>query len=98
VLGVGCCTAIDGSLMSVGSQHNLMLLSDIRDIFDDLRVDRIPSAELVKRLVDLEDASWGEFRGPHDDQSPRPLSQGRLASMLKAVRNSTAINLAAGAP
>ena len=57
------------------------LLTDIRDVFDDLHSDRVPGAELIRRLVDLEDARWGEFRGPHDRR--RALTAGRLASMLR---------------
>ena len=59
------------------------LLADIRDIFDDAGGDRVPSAELIRHLIDREDGSWGEFRGLHGDHSPRALSTGQLAVVLK---------------
>lgn len=60
----------------------IRLLSDIRDIFNARDVDRIKSAVLVSALVALEDAPWSEWRGVHDDQTPRPLSQNDLARLL----------------
>ena len=47
------------------------LLTDIRGVFDRLHLDRIPSAELVRHLCELEDGELPQ------------LSAGRLASMLK---------------
>jgi len=46
----------------------LLLLLDIRTIFDTLGVDRISSAELLEALHALEDSVWLEWRGPNDDQ------------------------------
>jgi Protein of unknown function (DUF3631) len=58
------------------------LLSDIRDIFNARRVDRLASATIVAALNDLADGPWCEWRGVRDDQSPRRLSQGELARLL----------------
>jgi hypothetical protein len=58
------------------------LLGDIRAIFDALNLDRLTSARLVDELVAMEDAGWGDWRGIHDDQQPRQLSQGELARLL----------------
>jgi hypothetical protein len=39
------------------------LLADIREVFADAGEDRLPSAELAKRLADLEEAPWGDLKG-----------------------------------
>ena len=62
----------------------IMLLMDTRDVFDELGCDRLFSAELVRRLTGLEEASWDEFRGVHGNQAPRPLSAGRLSKVLRS--------------
>jgi hypothetical protein len=61
----------------------VVLLSDIRGIFDARRVDRLPSVTLVAALVDMADAMWCEWRGLRGDQQPRRLSQGELARLLR---------------
>ena len=58
------------------------LLCDIRQIFDERRVDRISSVVLVAALVGMDDALWGEWRGIRDDRQPRKLSPGELARLL----------------
>jgi hypothetical protein len=60
----------------------VMLLGDIRQIFDERGVDRIASAVLVAALLSSDDAIWGEWRGIRDDRQPRKLSQGELARLL----------------
>jgi len=61
----------------------VLLLSDIRDIFDRRpTVDRLASAVIVAGLNELPDALWSEWRGPRDDQTPRRFSAGQLARML----------------
>ena len=67
----------------------VMLLSDIRNIFDDLGLDRIHSHELLRHLVDLEDAGWGEFYGLKGNQAPRALSGAQLKSILKPLKIQT---------
>jgi len=62
----------------------VQLLSDIRRVDNDPHVDRMPSGELIVRLVDLEDTIWkDEYRGLHGTQKARRLSQGELASILR---------------
>jgi hypothetical protein len=62
---------------------SVLLLSDIRDIFDRRpTVDRLASAVIVAGLNELPDALWSEWRGPRDDQTPRRFSAGQLARML----------------
>lgn len=61
----------------------VVLLSDIRDIFDQTGADRMASEILVKALLDIEESGWSEYRGPRDDQTPRKLSQGEVARLLR---------------
>jgi hypothetical protein len=60
----------------------VLMLNDIRCIFDQRRVDRLSSKALVAALNDIDDSMWCEWRGPRGDQQPRGLSQGGLAQML----------------
>jgi Protein of unknown function (DUF3631) len=60
----------------------VVLLNDIRTVFNDLGVDRISSANLVAELVGMDDGLWADWRGLRDDQQPRRLSQGELARLL----------------
>jgi hypothetical protein len=52
------------------------LLGDIRAAFKELDTDRLPSEELVKVLVALEEAPWGDLKG-------KPLDTRALARLLK---------------
>jgi len=60
----------------------VLLLHDIRGIFDQRGVDRLFSEVLVAALNDIEDSIWYDWRGPQGDQQPHRLSQGGLAQML----------------
>jgi hypothetical protein len=62
--------------------HGVVLLTDIRYIFDRARIDRLASEDMVKELLAIEDGMWSEWRGLKDDQQPRKLSQGELARLL----------------
>jgi hypothetical protein len=71
--------------LSMGQDEDLvvLLLSDIRDIFDRRpTVDRLASAVIVADLNEMPHGLWSEWRGPRDDQTPRRLSQGEMARML----------------
>ena len=61
----------------------MVLLRDIRDIFDGVGVDRLPSKAMVDHLTGVDDAPWSEWRGIHGNQHPRKLSQGELAKLLE---------------
>jgi hypothetical protein len=61
----------------------VILLSDIRDIFDRTHADRMASIDLVTALLDIEESAWSEYRGVRDDQQPRKLSQGEMARLLR---------------
>jgi hypothetical protein len=61
----------------------VVLLTDIRTIFQAGKIDRIGSAALVVALVELGDGRWAEFCGVNDDGPPRKLTQPQLARMLR---------------
>jgi Protein of unknown function (DUF3631) len=70
------------------SQHQdedaaVVLLGDIRDIFDCRAVDRLASKTIVDHLNGADDALWSEWRGIYGNQQPRKLSQGELARLLE---------------
>src|SRR6516162_2550378 len=61
----------------------VVLLTDIRTVFQVDGADRIASATLVEELIGLDDGHWGEWRGPDDDRAPRKLTQPQLAQLLR---------------
>jgi hypothetical protein len=61
----------------------VVLLSDIRGIFNRISADRIASVDLITALLDIEESGWSEYRGARDDQTPRKLSQGEMARLLR---------------
>jgi hypothetical protein len=63
----------------------ILLLDDIRRVFDAKAADRLPSKVLLDALHGL-DADWNEFRGVRGDGSPHKLRQTELASMLREFR------------
>lgn len=60
----------------------IVLLGDIRKVFDAQPADRLFSSDLLDALHRL-DADWSEFRGVRGDQQPHKLKSGELASMLR---------------
>src|SRR5262249_51433439 len=60
----------------------LLLLMDIRTIFDTFGSDRISSVELLEKLHALENGMWLEWRGPDDDMQPHELSAHELPRIL----------------
>ncbi len=62
----------DGNPTSLGG----LLLADIRHIFDEDSADRIGSAQLCEKLVELEERPWGEI---HHNKA---ITQNRLSRML----------------
>jgi uncharacterized protein DUF3631 len=74
--------------LSWAGQHQdedaaVVLLGDIRDIFDRLALDRLPSQTMVDHLTAADDAPWSEWRGMNGNQQPRNLSPGELAKLLQ---------------
>jgi Protein of unknown function (DUF3631) len=60
----------------------VVLLTDIRTVFEAADIDHISSAALVEALIAL-DSLWDDWRGPHDDRPPRKLTQSELARLLR---------------
>ena len=57
--------------------HAIVLLADIRTIFSETRSDKIPSTELLAKLIEIESSPWAEWnRG-------KPLTPTSLARLLK---------------
>jgi hypothetical protein len=62
--------------------YEVMLLEDLRRIFNGHGVDRLASEVLVNELNGIEDGNWCEWRGIRDDQQPRRLTQPQLSKLL----------------
>jgi putative DNA primase/helicase len=73
-------TAAEASRNAEGDDSSRLeiLLADIRDVFADEA--EMPSADLVKALIELEGRPWAEIGNSH-----KPLTQNRLARMLKPL-------------
>lgn len=68
-----------------------MLLRDIKAIFDERRIERIFSSDLVEALIDLEESQWSEWR------HGRPITQNSLSRILTAfgIRSKGTIRIGA---
>lgn len=55
----------------------IQLLHDIKEIFEDSRLSRVSSADLVNKLVAMGDRPWGEWK------HGKPMTQNTLARLLK---------------
>ena len=63
-----------------GDEINFLLLGDVRNIFNRIDADPIPSADLAQALAEMEDRPWPELsRG-------KPITTVKLALMLKRFR------------
>jgi hypothetical protein len=74
--------AVALSVNRLDEDPSVILLIDIRTVFDTLGVDRITSAVLIEALLAL-DSLWHDWRGLHDDRPARKLSQSELARLLR---------------
>jgi hypothetical protein len=68
---------LSGEAQSVDGSIGVRLLADIRGVFQDRDVDRMPSAELAAALAEIETSPWGEW-----GKSGKPLSAAKLARLL----------------
>jgi hypothetical protein len=57
-----------------------LLLGDIRDVFDELKVDTVLSAELIENLVEIVPRPWAEY-----GKSGKPITQNKLVRLLKPL-------------
>jgi hypothetical protein len=81
--GAGHRAALQGAGTDVDEGSRLeLLLGDIRDVFDGLvsDKDRISSAHLIDRLVEIVPRPWAEY-----GRSGKPLTQNKLARLLKPL-------------
>ena len=82
--------AREAALSWSGEHHDedaaVVLLRDIRDLFDARGVDRLASQTMVDHLTAADDAPWPEWRGIHGNQQPHKLSPGELARLLEPFR------------
>ena len=58
----------------------ILLLRDLRELFEERETDRLPSEDIVKALSRMEDRPWPEFR------RGKPITQRQLATLLKGFR------------
>jgi uncharacterized protein DUF3631 len=61
----------------------VVLLTDIRGIFDRLNIDRVASTVLVDALLALDESMWTDWRGPNDSGPSRKLNQTGLSRLLR---------------
>ena len=53
---------ISGEKNQPDESNQVMMLSDVKDIFDEVDEDRIATEELLKRLNEMEDRPWPEYK------------------------------------
>jgi hypothetical protein len=58
-----------------------LLLADIRAIFADRQLERMPSAALAEALAEMDGRPWAEF-----GRNEKPITQNRLARLLKPLK------------
>jgi hypothetical protein len=68
----------------------VQLLTDICAIFDEYKLDRLPSFQLVEALIAIEGRPWAEWK------AGKPLSQNGLARLLKPLKIRPATKRIAG--
>jgi hypothetical protein len=61
----------------------ILLLTDIRKVFDACGLDRLPSQVLLDALIALDGGEWSEFCGGRGDAHPHKLRHSELAIMLR---------------
>lgn len=76
---------LDKAVMEIAGEdeedsHGVMLLVDIRTVFDDEQTDSIRSEVLINRLAQMDGRPWPEYR------HGRPLTSNHLARILKLFR------------
>lgn len=70
----------------------IMLLEDIRRIFEGKKKDRLPSAEIVTELGTMDERPWPEWKG-------KPITQPQLAKLLSLFKiHPVSIRIPAGQP
>lgn len=75
-----------GMSRDLDEDFEVLLLRDIRDLFDQKRVDRLASAAIVENLNLLPHGLWSDWCGKQDTDTPRPLTTGIMAKLLAVFR------------
>lgn len=70
--------ALSGRRVEDEEDLRIRLLGDLRTIFAELKEDRVPTDEVIGRLLKLEEAPWGEL-----GRERRPLTAHRLGKYLR---------------
>jgi hypothetical protein len=65
------------------ADSKIILLGDIRKVFDASASDRLFSSVMLDALHEMDSADWTEFRGIRGDQQPHKLKAGEMAAMLR---------------
>ncbi len=71
---------------NLDEDFEVLLLRDIRDLFDRTREDRLASAIIVEHLNALPHGLWIDWRGKNDTDAPRPMSAAIMAKLLAVFR------------
>ena len=58
----------------------VLLLGDLRDLFEARKVDRLPSADMAEHLGKLEERPWPEWK------NSKPITQRQVAALLRPFR------------
>jgi hypothetical protein len=74
-IAVSMCQGLD-------EDFEILLLRDIRDLFDRRNEDRLPSALIIENLNLLPHGLWSDWREKNDTDTPRPMTQGVMAKLL----------------
>jgi Protein of unknown function (DUF3631) len=69
----------DGDEPSLG----LLLLEDIRTVFDELKIERLPTTDLVFALARQDESPWGEWWLDAKTHTPNRTASRRLAQLLR---------------
>ena len=64
--------------------ETILLLTDIRTVFDTFHVDRFWVEALVEALLHMPDSQWSDWRGPHGDLQPHKLTTRELRGVLRS--------------
>jgi hypothetical protein len=64
--------------------ETILLLEDIRIVFDTFHVDRFWIEQLVEALLNMPNSQWLDWRGPDGDQQPHKLTTRELRRVLRS--------------
>jgi putative DNA primase/helicase len=80
VRGRKAALALNGTESGDDLSHGVRLLADIQTLFRSESADQLPSENIVKALIDIEDGPWAEYK------QGRSLTVNGMASLLKPFK------------